>query len=93
MKWFTRSRLHADRFADQLHLRRHQAPGARLPRRLRKQGVLVGRDFPPYEKTHCRISICTMEDMQNAVKVFGRRWLAGRGCLEAGFEVDSGPQS
>ena len=35
-----------------------------------KQGVLVGRDFPPYEKSHCRISISTMEDMQKAVKVF-----------------------
>jgi histidinol-phosphate aminotransferase len=35
-----------------------------------KQGILVGRDFPPYEKTHCRISISTIEDMQKAVKVF-----------------------
>src|SRR5262245_41287502 len=35
-----------------------------------KQNVLVGRDFPPYDKTHCRISISTMEDMQKAVKVF-----------------------
>ena len=35
-----------------------------------KQGVLVGRDFPPYEKTHCRISIGTMDEMQRAVKVF-----------------------
>jgi histidinol-phosphate aminotransferase len=35
-----------------------------------KRGVLVARDFPPYEKTHCRISISTMEDMQRAVKVF-----------------------
>jgi histidinol-phosphate aminotransferase len=35
-----------------------------------KQNILVGRDFPPYEKTHCRISISTMEDMQKAVKVF-----------------------
>lgn len=34
------------------------------------KGILVGRDFPPYEKTHCRISISTMEDMQKAVKVF-----------------------
>ena len=25
-----------------------------------KQGVMVGRDFPPFEKTHCRISIGTM---------------------------------
>ena len=35
-----------------------------------RQGVLVGRDFPPYEKTHCRISIATLEEMQRAVKVF-----------------------
>ena len=35
-----------------------------------KQGVLVGRDFPPYEKTHCRISVGTMEEMQKAVQVF-----------------------
>jgi histidinol-phosphate aminotransferase len=35
-----------------------------------KQGILVGRDFPPYEKSHCRISISTLADMQRAVKVF-----------------------
>jgi histidinol-phosphate aminotransferase len=35
-----------------------------------KEGVLVGRDFPPYEKSHCRISVGTMEEMQRAVKVF-----------------------
>ena len=28
----------------------------------------MGRDFPPYEKTHCRISIGTMDEMQRAVK-------------------------
>jgi histidinol-phosphate aminotransferase len=35
-----------------------------------KEGILVARDFPPYEKTHCRISVGTMEEMQKAVKVF-----------------------
>lgn len=35
-----------------------------------QHGVLVGRDFPPYEKTHCRVSIGTMEEMQRAVEVF-----------------------
>jgi histidinol-phosphate aminotransferase len=35
-----------------------------------QQGVMVGRDFPPYEKTHCRISIGTMAEMQRAVDVF-----------------------
>lgn len=34
------------------------------------QGVHVGRDFPPFEKTHCRISIGTMAEMQRAVDVF-----------------------
>jgi histidinol-phosphate aminotransferase len=35
-----------------------------------QHGVIVGRDFPPYEKTHCRISIGTMQEMKQAVEVF-----------------------
>jgi histidinol-phosphate aminotransferase len=35
-----------------------------------KSGVMVGRDFPPFEKTHCRISIGTMDEMQKATEVF-----------------------
>lgn len=35
-----------------------------------KQGILVGRDFPPFEKTHCRISIGTMDEMRRAIAVF-----------------------
>jgi histidinol-phosphate aminotransferase len=35
-----------------------------------KHKVIVGRDFPPYEKTHTRISIGTMEEMRRAVEVF-----------------------
>jgi histidinol-phosphate aminotransferase len=35
-----------------------------------KQGVSVGRDFPPFEKSHARISIGTMEEMRRAVDVF-----------------------
>src|SRR4030095_6471491 len=30
------------------------------------EGVLVGRDFPPYEKSHARISIGTMAEKQEA---------------------------
>jgi len=37
----------------------------------RKKGILVARDFPPFEKTHCRLSFGTMEEMQKAVAVFG----------------------
>jgi histidinol-phosphate aminotransferase len=35
-----------------------------------KSGVMVGRDFPPFEKTHARISLGTMDEMQKAVEVF-----------------------
>ena len=34
------------------------------------KGVLVARDFPPFEKTHCRISYGTMDEMKKAVGVF-----------------------
>ena len=33
--------------------------------------VLVARDFPPFEGSHCRISFGTMEEMKKAVAVFG----------------------
>jgi histidinol-phosphate aminotransferase len=36
-----------------------------------KQKVKVARDFPPFEKTHCRISFGTMDEMKKAVAVFG----------------------
>lgn len=36
----------------------------------RAKGVLVSRDFPPFEKTHCRLSFGTMEEMRKAVAVF-----------------------
>lgn len=42
----------------------------------RAAGVLVGRDFPPFEQQYCRISIGTLDEMQRAVAVF-RTALAG----------------
>jgi histidinol-phosphate aminotransferase len=45
-------------------------PAAGFRDACRAQGVLVGRDFPPYEKTHCRVSIGTMDEMTRAVEVF-----------------------
>lgn len=32
--------------------------------------IVVGRDFPPMEKTHCRISLGTMDEMRQACRVF-----------------------
>jgi len=37
----------------------------------RAKGVMVARDFPPFEKTMARITLGTMEEMQKAVQVFG----------------------
>lgn len=36
------------------------------------ENVHVGRNFPPYEKSHARISIGTMAEMQRAVQTFER---------------------
>lgn len=35
-----------------------------------EQKVLVGRDFPPLQNTHCRISLGSREEMEIAVEVF-----------------------
>jgi histidinol-phosphate aminotransferase len=37
-----------------------------------KFNVQVGRDFPPYEKTHARISIGTLDEMKAATEVFAQ---------------------
>jgi len=37
----------------------------------RAKGILVARDFPPFETTHCRLSFGTMDEMKKAVAVFG----------------------
>ena len=37
-----------------------------------KQQIKVARDFPPFEKSHCRISFGTMDEMKKAVAVFDR---------------------
>jgi histidinol-phosphate/aromatic aminotransferase/cobyric acid decarboxylase-like protein len=38
----------------------------------REQGVLVARDFPPFEKSHVRVSIGTLDEMRRATEVVGR---------------------
>lgn len=37
-----------------------------------QDNVFVARDFPPMEKTHCRISIGTMDEMKRATAVFAK---------------------
>ena len=45
-------------------------PAAEFRDACREHGVMVGRDFPPMEKTHARISIGTMDEMRRAAEVF-----------------------
>jgi histidinol-phosphate aminotransferase len=45
-------------------------PAASFRDACRAAGVLVGRDFPPFEKQYARISIGTKDEMQRAVAVF-----------------------
>ena len=45
-------------------------PAATFRDACREAGVMVGRDFPPYEKTHARISIGTQPEMERAVSIF-----------------------
>jgi histidinol-phosphate aminotransferase len=45
-------------------------PAAQFREGCAKEGIMVGRNFPPYEKTHARISVGTMAEMQRAVTVF-----------------------
>jgi histidinol-phosphate aminotransferase len=52
-------------------------PASEFREGCRKLGVQVGRDFPPFEKTHSRISLGTMDEMRQAVDVF-RKVLTSR---------------
>ena len=47
-------------------------PAAAFRDACRANGVLVGRDFPPFAQTHTRISIGTIVEMGKATDVFGK---------------------
>ena len=47
-------------------------PAAGMRAACQEHGIRIGRDFPPMEKTHVRISIGTMEQMQQATAVFAK---------------------
>ncbi|MFI5007140.1 MAG: pyridoxal phosphate-dependent aminotransferase [Solirubrobacterales bacterium] len=49
-----------------------------------KHKVMVGREFPPLEKTHARISLGTMDEMKRAADVFSKVLGKGGAGSEAG---------
>jgi histidinol-phosphate aminotransferase len=71
MKWFAdRGMKPADSQANFMFVNIGR-PAREFRDACRAKSVVVARDFPPFEKTHCRIAFGTMEEMQKAVKVFG----------------------
>jgi histidinol-phosphate aminotransferase len=70
MKWFAdRGMKPTDAQANFLFVNIGR-PAKELRDACRAKGVLVARDFPPFEKTHCRLSFGTMDEMKKAVAVF-----------------------
>jgi histidinol-phosphate aminotransferase len=71
MKWFSdRGMKPADSQANFMFVNIGR-PAKEFREACAKKGVLVGRDFPPFEKTHARLSFGTMDEMKKALTVFG----------------------
>lgn len=47
-------------------------PAAEFREACLEHNVLVGRDFPPLEQSHCRISLGSREEMKTAMEVFAK---------------------
>ena len=45
-------------------------PASKFRNACLEHNILVGRDFPPLEQTHCRISLGSREQMKEAIEVF-----------------------
>jgi len=72
MKWFAeRGMQPADSQANFMFVNIGR-PARQFREACTANGVRVARDFPPFEKTHCRIAFGTMAEMQTAVEVFAR---------------------
>jgi histidinol-phosphate aminotransferase len=71
MNWFTtRGMKPADSQANFMFVQLGR-PAKEFRDACRKRGVAIARDFPPFEKTHCRLSFGTLDEMKRAVSVFG----------------------
>lgn len=71
MKWFTDRGMKPTESQANFVFINIGRPAAAFRDACKAKGVLVARDFPPFEKTHCRLSFGTMAEMQKALAVFG----------------------
>lgn len=72
LDWFTKAGFTATDSQCNFIFVNVQRPAKALRDGCRQHGVIVGRDFPPFENTHARISIGTLEEMQRATAVFAQ---------------------
>jgi histidinol-phosphate aminotransferase len=70
--WFARAGLSATNSQTNFLFVNIKRPCREFREACRAQGVVVARDFPPFERSHVRISIGTLEEMKQAVEVFGK---------------------
>jgi histidinol-phosphate aminotransferase len=71
MKWFAERGLKATDSQANFMFVNIGRPAKEFRDACRAKGVLVARDFPPFENTHCRLSFGTLDEMKKAVAVFG----------------------
>jgi hypothetical protein len=67
-------RLRVHRFAVQLPLRQDRQDREGIPRGVRRGQHSRRPRLPPFEKTHARISIGTLEEMKQAVRCSAKSW-------------------
>ena len=72
MKWFTDRGYQPTDSQTNFIFVDIKRPAAEFRSACAAENVMVGRNFPPYERSHARISISTMADMQRAVQTFER---------------------
>lgn len=72
MKWFTDRGYQPTDSQTNFIFVDIKRPAADFRNACAAENVIVGRNFPPYEKSHARISIGTMAEMQRAVQTFER---------------------
>jgi histidinol-phosphate aminotransferase len=72
LDWFARTGCQATDSQTNFIFVNINRPAKEFREACEKQGVLVGRDFPPFEKAYTRVSIGTLDEMKRATEVFGK---------------------
>ncbi len=70
LDWFARAGFQATASQTNFIFVDIKRPAKEFREACEKEGVLVGRDFPPFEKTYTRVSIGTIDEMKRACDVF-----------------------